>query len=113
MGELVYFPKRPVDQLLKIVLKNLDTRGITFGEQEFYRRLAADLEAVLQKSRVVNYYDGFEIGYGEAVFWIYNRDLEQTVREVLPLFQGRVFVPGSYYVKVDKNRKVWDVVSLG
>ena len=113
MGELLHLPKRAVGQLIKIVLKTLDKREITLEEQKFCRRIAADLRAVLKKSKVVSSYDGFDIGYGECVFWIYTSDLEQTVREILPVFKGRVFAPGSYYVKVDQNRNVWDVVSLG
>jgi hypothetical protein len=115
MGKIVYLPKRTAaaDHLLKIVLKTLDLSGITLGEQEFYQRLGAELNEVLQKSLVVDSYEGFSVGYGECVFWIYTSDLEQTAREILPVFRGRFFGPGSYYVKVDKNRKIWDVVSLG
>jgi hypothetical protein len=112
MGELLHLSKRTVEQLIKIVLKTEDTRGITPDEREFCGRLATDLREVLSKSKIVSSYDGFCVGYGECIFWIYTGDLEQTLPEILPLLKYRVFPPGSYYVKVGKNRNVWDVVSL-
>jgi hypothetical protein len=112
MGELLTFTKRPLRQLIKIVLKTMDERGITQSEKAFHEHLAADLRAVLQKSATVTDYDGFCVGYGECVFWIYTGALERTLAEITPVFRGRVFLPGSYYVKVDKDRQDWDVVSL-
>jgi hypothetical protein len=113
MGELLHLPSRTVDQLIKIVVKTLDSRGITANEQEFCERLSADLDKELKKSKITCSYDGFGVGYGECIFWIYTGDLEQTLQEILPLFKYRFFPPGSYYVKVAKNRNFWDVVSLG
>ena len=112
MGKLLPFVRRPLRQLIKIVLKTMDERSVTQGEKEFYDRLDADFRIVLQKSATVTDYDGFCLGYGECVFWIYTGDLERTLAEITPVFRGRIFMPGSYYVKVDKERQGWDVVSL-
>ncbi|HYH02245.1 MAG TPA: hypothetical protein VEC37_04035 [Bacillota bacterium] len=111
MGQLYYLPKKQVNYLLKIVLKLFDKKTGNADDQAFIHRLDQDLQETLKPSEV-SQYEGFHCAFGECIFQVFTVNMEQTLAEILPLFKYRVFTPGSYYVKVDPERNIWDAVSL-
>ncbi|HEY8462854.1 MAG TPA: hypothetical protein VIM29_02365 [Bacillota bacterium] len=111
MGQLYHLTPKRTDNLIKIVLKLSDRFRGNVNDQAFVINLDQDLRDKV-KSSPVSRYEGFHCGFGKCIYWVYTGDLEQTLAEILPLFKYRVFNHGSYYVKVDPGRRIWDSVSL-